>query len=244
VAEHLTEEEQVEAFKRWWSENWASVVFPIIIALGGYVAWNAWGSHQQGQAESASSQYQDLIDLVEVTPGEELSDEKKLNAKELATSIVEDFPSGMYGNLSSLMLARFAVEENELDKAVELISGVVEKGANEPIAELAKTRLARVLSAKGKHEEALSLVASTNDGAYKSLKAEIRGDIYLAQGETSLARTAYQEALDNLSMEQFSRRGLVQVKFDSTAAPSSSAISAPEVKDSSEAEPSEAQGDA
>ena len=38
MAQHLTEEEQIEALKRWWKENWLSIVLPIVVAVVGYAA--------------------------------------------------------------------------------------------------------------------------------------------------------------------------------------------------------------
>ena len=218
MADHLSEEEQVEALKRWWNDNWLSVVLPLVIALGGYVGWNAWQAHKESQAGAASIQYQSLLDMVEVDFGQELDTNKRLNAKDLANDIIASYPGGLYADLSSLMLAKFAVEDKELDKAASLLQGVVDQGANASIIELAKTRLARVLSAQGKHDQALSLVASAAEPAYKALMAEIRGDIYFAQGQLSLSRTAYQEALDGLDIQQFMRQRMIRMKLDSTAA--------------------------
>jgi len=36
VSDHITEEEQIEAFKRWWNENGRSVVVGIVLAVVGY----------------------------------------------------------------------------------------------------------------------------------------------------------------------------------------------------------------
>lgn len=224
MAEHISEEEQVEALKRWWNDNWLSVVLPIVIALGGYVAWSAWGVHKASQAESASIQYQTLLDMVEVDFGQQLDPNKRLNAKDIASSIVSTYPGGLYADLSRLMLAKFAVEDKELDRASELLQAVMDDGANASIRELAKTRLARVLSAQGKHDEALALVSATSDPAYKALMAEIRGDIYFAQGNLSLSKTAYQEALDGLDMQQFMRQRIIRIKLDSTSVAEPAAV--------------------
>lgn len=235
MADHLTEEEQVEALKRWWNENWLSLVVPIVILLGGYLGWNGWNGYQARQAQVASVQYEELMTLLEVAPGEDVSEENKLSAADVAKTIVDSYPNGMYANLSTFVLAKFAIEAGELEKAATLLRGVVDDGANASIADLAKVRLARVLSAQKKYEDALALVVSAEVSEYKSIMAEVRGDIYVAQGELALARTAYQEALDNLSMEQYARRGLVQVKFDSTATPGSNEEAAQSPEDQGDA---------
>ena len=42
MADHITEEEQIEALKRWWDENGKQVVLAIVLTVGGYFGWQAW----------------------------------------------------------------------------------------------------------------------------------------------------------------------------------------------------------
>ncbi|MEW8396328.1 MAG: tetratricopeptide repeat protein, partial [Candidatus Thiodiazotropha sp.] len=39
MSEYQTEEEQVEAIKRWWKENGTSVIAGLVIGLGGIFGW-------------------------------------------------------------------------------------------------------------------------------------------------------------------------------------------------------------
>ena len=43
MADHITEEEQIEALKRWWDENGKQVVLAIVLTVGGYFGWQAYG---------------------------------------------------------------------------------------------------------------------------------------------------------------------------------------------------------
>ena len=45
-----TEEEQVEALRRWWDENGRSTIAAIVIALAAGFGWQAWQKHDQGQS--------------------------------------------------------------------------------------------------------------------------------------------------------------------------------------------------
>lgn len=217
MAQHLTEEEQIEALKRWWQENWLSIVLPIVVAVVGYVGWTFWQDNREQHAQIASDQYQQLLELVEVEPGSDLTDEQKTNVRAQATLIMEQFGDSMYADLSGLLLARFAVEDDNYEEAENILRTVAAQSDNAGLVQLANARLAKVLLNLGKHDEALSLVGQPQDQAYKSLYAEIRGDIYLAQNKPEEAHTAYQEALEVLDPQQFSRRGLLQVKIDSTS---------------------------
>ena len=60
---YRTEEEQVEAIKRWWSENGKGVIAAVVIGVLGSVGWQSWQDRQVSQAEAASGIYQELLAL-------------------------------------------------------------------------------------------------------------------------------------------------------------------------------------
>lgn len=219
MADHLSEEEQVEAIKRWWNENWVSVVLPIILALGGYLGWNSWQDHKQGKAEQASDLYQQLAMAAEVAPGETLTEEQRAAIDESANVILDAHGGTLYADMANLLLAKIQVEGGQLDAAAARLQAVVDNGADEAIQQVAKARLARVMSAKGDHSAALSMVAQTDSESFKALFAEIRGDVYSAQGKLAEANTEYQAALDTLLPSEFNRRSLIQLKLDAVAVP-------------------------
>jgi len=219
VADHLTEEEQVEALKRWWNENWLHVVLPIVLVLAGYFGWNSWQNHQQAQAAAASNLYQNLTTEAQLPPGESFSPDQKTKIAELANQLIENHPGTLYADMANLLLARIHVQDKQFDQAVTRLQAVAEGGENESIRELAKARWARVLNAKGEGEQALNLLASTPDDAYKSLYEEIRGDIYLSSGEKKAAHTAYLAALESLPPSEFNRRSLIELKMNAVAQP-------------------------
>lgn len=244
MAQHLTEEEQIEAVKRWWKENWLSIVLPIIVAVVGYVGWTFWQDNREQRAQAASDQYQQLLEMVDVAPGSKLTDEQKANVRAQATAIIEQFSDSMYADLSGLVLARFAVENNNYEEAENILRTVATQSENPGLVQLANARLAKVLLNTKKYDEALSLVGQPQDQAYKALYAEIRGDIHLAQNKAEEAHTAYREALEALDPQQFSRRALLQVKLDSTAVAEVDATAAePAAEDSTGAGDLEVAGD-
>ena len=40
MADHLQEEEQLEAISQWWQENRTSVIAAVVLTLGGTVGWS------------------------------------------------------------------------------------------------------------------------------------------------------------------------------------------------------------
>ncbi|MHC9036859.1 tetratricopeptide repeat protein, partial [Cobetia marina] len=55
MAEELrSEEEQLEAIKRWWSENGKSLIAGVVLAGAGIFAFKAWQNYEASQSEAAS----------------------------------------------------------------------------------------------------------------------------------------------------------------------------------------------
>lgn len=214
MADHLTEEEQIEALKQWWKDNWTFIVIPVVLAGSLYYGWAVWQQKKEAQAESGSVIYQQLIKALETTPGAELSDQQRTQAESLASEIAETHAGSLYADNGNLILARLAVEKQELSAAEGYIQRVVDNGTNESIKDLAKARLARVKLAQSKFDEALALVSSAADSEYKSMFAEIRGDALAGQGNSGAAKTAYEEAVESLPERQFSRQSILQLKID------------------------------
>ncbi len=214
MADHLTEEEQLEALKRRWRENGKSTLLGVCVALAAYFAWGLWKDHQRQQTEAASALFQGLLEAVAVEPGKTLTEEKRSTAMHLAGQLKDAHSSSLYAYQAALFMAKLAVEKNELDKAAEQLRWILSQGPTTAIERVVRLRLSRVLLAQQNYKEALSALSGEVDAGFESVYAEVRGDIYVAQGEDIQARAAYQAALDKLSAEQNSRRAMLQMKLD------------------------------
>lgn len=214
MADHLTEEEQIEALKRWWNEYWKSVVIPIVLVVAGYYGWTEFQAQKEAKAQAGGLKYDQLVTVMKTDPGQSLSDDKTATAKALAAGMIEEYSGTLYADQATLILARFAVAEGDLAAASAYLQGVSEAGGNTAIKLLAKSRLARVKVAQGEYDAAIALASGNGDSEFSSVFAEVRGDALAAQGSVDAATTAYQDAIDNLPASQFSRRSILQMKVD------------------------------
>ncbi|MGQ4879187.1 YfgM family protein [Billgrantia sp. LNSP4103-1] len=187
MAELRTEEEQLEAIKRWWKENGTSLIAGVAIAIAGVVGWNAWQNYQDNQAQAASMNYQELINLTD--SGE--SDE----ARNLVAEITDNHGRTLYADLARLIDARLAVDEGNLDEARQVLEGVIETSGRDYIQGLARLRLARLQVATGDAEAALDTLARDIPAALAAQQADVRGDALRDLGRRDEARQAWQEAL-------------------------------------------------
>ncbi len=222
MAEHLTEEEQLETLKRWWAENGKSMVVGVVLAVAAYLGWGAWQDKQQADAEMASEHYQLLLQAVSVQPGVSLSADNKATARHLIGELKGGYENSMYASLAALFESKLAIADGDLVAAQEELKWVIDKNVQEALTMLTKMRLARLQITEGKLSEALQTVADTDNQAFKSAFAEVRGDAHLASGDVDKAKTAYQLAINTLLADLQPRQALLEMKLQDLNMASSS----------------------
>jgi predicted negative regulator of RcsB-dependent stress response len=175
VESYRTEEEQVEALRRWWQENGRSTIVAIILALGVGFGYQGWKNHVETSAEGASDLYQRMLQAFS-TPA--LPGEQQEVAVQLAQQLKTEYEGSSYAQFAALQLASTAVGENDLGSAETELRWVLGKAdTGSDIARIAQLRLARVLAAQGQQEQALAILAEADAGPYAASYALARGDI-------------------------------------------------------------------
>lgn len=208
---HYTEEEQIAQLKDWWSRNGKPLLLGGILAVAIVFGWQTWQKQQANQGERLSATYQQLLDAAFNPEGTNAQDMLKL-LQELESIK----PEHAYAQYARMLVARVAVLENRLDDAVVMLRKVVDKPATPVLGELSSQRLARVLAADGKAEEALKLLGGNGLAAYRSARDELRGDILVQLERLDEARQAYQQARENL--DDNSAAGSLMMKLDDLSA--------------------------
>lgn len=209
MADHLEDDEQVEALKRWWDENGKSTMAGVVLAVAGTVGWQQYQGWSTQQAELAS----DAWGAIEVALQ---SDDTRSaeNISVLANTLKNDFSGTVYARFAALQLAALAVEEGNLDVAEsELRWALTKEDANSELGQLMQLRLARVLADQGDTTGALAILDS-GMGAYPAAYATAKGDIYVSEGRHAEALDAYREARDVL-LELGNPPGILETKITS-----------------------------
>jgi predicted negative regulator of RcsB-dependent stress response len=191
VESYRTEEEQVEALKRWWEENGRSTIVAVVLALGVGFGWQGWQGHVENQSQAASSKYQELVTMLSAVSGEP----QEQDVINLAEKIKADYSDSTYAQFASFQLAAVAVKNKNLAEAesqLRWILGKAEKGSD--VSRIAQLRLARVVGSRGETEQALAILAEGAGDSYQASYALARGDLLLAAGRREEARQAYATA--------------------------------------------------
>lgn len=213
-----TEEEQLDALKRWWKENGQSTIVGLVAGIAIILGWNYWQDHKKTQAGLASALYSQLI--------QDMASSKKDSAEKIAERIKEEYPKTEYAAYSGLLQAKLKVQQGDMDKAkVTLIE--IAKGSNKELSNVAKIRLVRLMLASGEYEKGLELINEIDPATSSSFSGnydELVGDLYVALDRLDQARSSYQKALENGY-----KSPLLQIKIDDLTAPAKVAVEPIEV---------------
>jgi len=181
-----TEEEQVEAIKRWWKENGKSVIGGIVLGLAVVGGLKGWQQYTKGRAETAGGYYASF------TVSAQGGDIKP--ALEQGQRLVSEFGKSVYAVFSALEMAKLQYGEGNSDGAIEQLQWVMDNAAQKPLQALAQLRMTRVLVDQGELQKASELISSS-EGFFASEYAVITGDIAVANNDNVAARAAYTSAL-------------------------------------------------
>lgn len=214
MAEHLSDEEQLEALKRWWRDNGLGLLLAVVLGIGGWFGWDYWQQREQRIAAQSSLLYTAMIEAFSRWQSVPDSDSAAAVTAQ-ADALRKLDEDRQYARFGALLVARMAAAEGDYDNAAAELAWVVDTAEDEATRALATLRLARVEAARGDGERALSLlVESETTQGYNALYAELRGDILARQGESVRARAAYSSALEQLGSEDVSSRALLELKIN------------------------------
>jgi len=203
-----TEEEQVEALKRWWKENGPATLAGLALGIIVILGWNYWQDHQKEQKAQASALYQELLKAVDAN--------KKDSVEKLSSRLQEQYQSTEYLTYSQLLLAKSKVDQNDLPAAKQILQAIVAKN-DAQLSHIARIRLVRLMLATGEFEQGLQLINAVDakaESGFAGSYDELTGDLYVALNRLDEARSSFQNALRNGQQSP-----LLQFKIDDLTAP-------------------------
>ena len=203
-----TEEQQVEAIKRFWKENGTALVIGAVLGLSGLYGWRYYNDSQVNAQETASIAFEQAENQL-------VKDEKGFSA---AQAYITEHGDTGYAYLMALQLAQQAIERKDLSEAAKQLAFVSSQAELSAVKAIAGIRLARVQLEQGQYEQALQSLDSINDAAFAGQTQAVKGDVFVAQQLFDKARAAYSAALEKNSGDR-----LIKMKLDSLASMTSAA---------------------
>ncbi|MEY4642885.1 MAG: hypothetical protein RLZZ227_2879 [Pseudomonadota bacterium] len=205
MATYGSDEEQVEALKRWWNDNGTSLLVGVVIVLVAFFGVRQWQASQADTSGVASDLYQQIADVALNKMTATVTEDELLAAQAVYNILKTDHADSIYTRYAALAIARFHVEHDELDMAAAELQWMLDNPglgllseADEELFLAARLRLARVKLAQGMAQEALDVIKAVEPGAFLGSYAEVEGDALLALSQPEPARAAYELALANI----------------------------------------------
>jgi predicted negative regulator of RcsB-dependent stress response len=202
MEQFATEEQQVEAIKRFWKENGMAIAIGAVLGLGGLWGWRYYNQDQINTKEQASLAYQQAVDALAADA----------SGYTTVVNFIKDAPNSGYAALAEFQLAKEAVERSDLPEAAKQLSSAAANTQSSTIRNIANIRLARVQVELEQLDQALATLALVTDEAFTSQVQEGKGDVYVRQQLFDKARAAYSAAL-----EKNATNSVLKMKLDNLA---------------------------
>lgn len=220
--EFLSDKEQAERLKKWWLENYKSILAGVIIAAIVIFGWRWWQHRTEVRSLTASMMYNQMTVLLAANNGPP--------ALKIANKLIDNYNDTPYASQAALAMAQHDIGMDKPDDAMQMFNWVIANSKDDGLKLLANLRLARVKLMVGDPQAALDVLARMQPGGFAALYAELRGDAYLNLGQADKARTAYQQALSQWAVDM-GDKSLVQMKLDSLALTPVTKVTMPAVTD-------------
>lgn len=206
---NLQEQEQLDSIKHFWKQYGNLITWVLIIALGGFAAFNGWQWMQRDRSVKASVLFDELDKAVTAGDTDKVA--------RVFTDMKEHYGSTAFAGQAGLLAAKSQFEKGQNDAARASLEWVIGNASEKEYAVLARLRLAGVLLDEKKYDEALKALPTDPPLSFAGLAADRRGDILMAQGKVEEARAAYQAAFDAMAPTLDYRR-LVEAKLTALGA--------------------------
>jgi predicted negative regulator of RcsB-dependent stress response len=205
-----TEEEQIHALRQWWAANGSSTLVGIGVAIAIVLGGQQWQQRSARQSEQSAVEMQQLIQAVQLAGDDQV---QRATAEHLATQLKSDRSGSRHGDYAAFVLAKLLVDKQDLAAAEKELRALVARQPDTPpnalqqrvygwigrykdpqVGALARLRLARVVFAQDRNDDALAILDGARSDYFATEKLELRGDILRAKGDLEAARRAYDEA--------------------------------------------------
>ena len=184
--EYLTDDEQLEAVKRWTSENGAWLFGGFVLGAALLFGYRYYESYKNERALKAAAHFGEMTTA--------LDKNDRNAAQQVAEGLIKEYANTPYADQAELTMARLHVDAGELTKAIAPLMHVMSSSSDTELQHIARLRLARVLIDQGKPDEALATLGLNAPGPFAARYHEIRGDAFFAKKNFNDALTEYKAA--------------------------------------------------
>jgi predicted negative regulator of RcsB-dependent stress response len=185
--EYLTDDEQLEAVKHLIVEYAPWMIGGVLVGAALFFGFRYYQSYTNERAFKAAAQFSAM------TAALQANDHAK--SRQIADALIKDYAKSPYADQAQLTLARLDVDEGQQSKAMAPLTQVMNESKDNELRQIARLRLARILTDQGKPDEAIKALPDPIPAAFAARYHEVRGDAYFAKQDIPHAVAEYQAAL-------------------------------------------------
>ena len=209
--EDLSEKEQIEAVRNWWSENGNFVIGGVVVGVAIIFGWNSWQANIANTEITASTLFEDVMDSAargRLDP-----------AVEAGEALFRDYDETAYADQARLALARLYMDSGRDQDAADVLEPLANHAGGDELALVARLRLAKILLYQDKADEVIGLIEGQPESAFSARFNEVLGDAYVAAGRYEEAEAAYITALNDNPVARTVDIQLIQLKINDLPVP-------------------------
>ncbi|MDX5408124.1 MAG: tetratricopeptide repeat protein [Chromatiaceae bacterium] len=202
---YSSEEQQVEAIKRFWQDYGKAIVGGVVLGLAALYGFRFYQADQREAAEAASTKFSQLVEQRDASASEDWLAQ--------AQGFIDGSKADNYAVLAALLAAKDAVALQQFDKAASQLTWVLANTKQPELLAVTQLRLARLQREQGQLDAALATLAKPVPESFVAIQAELKGDVLVQAERLAEAKTAYQQALSSAGQNT----QLLQIKLDELA---------------------------
>jgi predicted negative regulator of RcsB-dependent stress response len=206
---HSTDEEKVEAIKKWLKDNGMWIIVGAAVGFGGVYGYRYMEAEKERHFKTASYTYSQLLKV-------KGDDAKKAEYDSLAKELTSQFQDTIYNAYARFHIAQNAIDNGKLDQAINEYDSIINAYPKHAMSHIATIRKARVMTQSGQAEQAAALIEKATKGEFAGQYAYTLGDIYMHLGQKDKARIAYSDAMDQ-GQGTVATDPMLKIKLDSLA---------------------------
>lgn len=188
-----TEEQQVEALKKWWKENASTVIAGVILGVAVIVGFRFYGQYKIQHADEAGAIFYSIVASSD--------SDVAIDVQQKVDTLFNSYADTPYASMSALLAAKQQLNTGDFDNASKNLQWIIDNSAQPELQHIARLRLMRLLFARNNIDKALALGQIEYPQSYAAMYEELKGDLYVAQGDLEQARAAYDKAISNSGVQ-------------------------------------------
>lgn len=180
-----TEEQQFNEAKNWFKKNGTPILLAICVISGASFGWQFWKQHQVDVALQASERYEQVM--------ENYQQNVDKNAPLVEKFVSEN--SGSYAVFAELEQAKQLASKGDFTAVKTHLTQALAGTDDLTLQNMIRFRLASVEYQLGQFDDALAVLAKVQDEAWALRKQILTGDLLVAKGDKTAAKSAYEQAM-------------------------------------------------